>query len=524
MADELISGNPASDSDVVNEQAMYSATMYLPLDDLGLRQNPAPSLKDILDASSDYVEANRNSTDPKIQANVADAESYGLIIADMADELGIDTGSVTMNNPSWEAGDDASYGNPRGFMACTFTNGDTTTISFRGTPDGAWPDNGYSLGSSESDLGADVIQCYYTDANGDEWGPMSPMDKATLEYTEHVLGQAPCNDYNQTVNTTGHSKGGHEAMLAAMVFGEIDGCYAFDGYGVSPELYAFLKDTLGEDFDTRRGRIISVNGNNDYVHVLGSALALSENTIHLYTDDDDNQGWLYSRHDLRGLITGGHLNPVDPNGPGWLAETVGYLSDAILSADPTTRNALVIFVMGLFQSGKDVEAVEGSATQQKLFEQAKAVLLDAIIPVAGAIFVAVIVFGAKPVLIVLAMFLGVAFLISFLAGWISDLFDGGRTAALNDTGGSPLIKANTDAMQSHANQLGALDGALSQYPSRAARLRYQGSSVDLSIPIYSDVLNGLWTMTKATKKYLTKTIQELEDAEKNTLKRVPSIS
>lgn len=507
MSNELISGNPASNSDVVNEQAMYSAIMYLPLNDLDIK--PGDNLQSIIDEADAYAKDPSNS--PEDRKN---ADSYVQTIKGMARELGIDTGSVTMNNPSWD-GNSPAYTTPNGLLACTFTNsGGESTMAFRGTPDKAWLDNGYSLASPYGP-GGEKASYYYTAPDGNQYGPLSEMDYATLKYAEHVMASGG------TYNTTGHSKGGHEAMLVALVFGEqVDTCYSFDGYGVSPELYGNMAYYLGAEFDARRNSIISINGDNDMVNGLGVPLAFDTNTIFLSTVLGGNWSYL---HDIRGLIANdGLLNERNPNGQGNISVLFTFV-DMILGLDPNGRNQIVLGMMFLAQLAMTGEMPLGGISGNKeAVVAALSIVLVVLVPsivvfISTGLGAAIITF-ASSLLLVVGIFVGAV----FLYNWLQSLLDGGKHTPIYVLGSSTLIQVETDRMDAYVAQLSPMGSTISQYISRAQSLSDRGSLVGLHVPAGYSTLIGLAEMVRTAMKYLSKTKNSLESAEKKVGSKVPS--
>lgn len=145
-----------------------------------------------------------------------------------------------IGNKSWtkESGEFDS----QGFQACTFTlpeksggNGEIN-VCFRGTPDGAWIDNGYGMAGGEYLIPYENAQQGVTNLG------VSPMQHNALEYMQSIIDK----NEGKTINISGHSKGGNETQLAALVFADkINAAYNFDGQGFPPDVVEQLQNLPG---------------------------------------------------------------------------------------------------------------------------------------------------------------------------------------------------------------------------------------------------------------------------------------
>lgn len=80
-------------------------------------------------------------------------------------------------------------------------------MCFRGTPDGAWIDNGYGM------AGGDYLIPYENAEQGVSNLGVSPMQHNALEYMQSIVDK----NEGKVINISGHSKGGNETQLAALV-------------------------------------------------------------------------------------------------------------------------------------------------------------------------------------------------------------------------------------------------------------------------------------------------------------------
>lgn len=184
-------------------------------------------------------------------------------------------------------------------------------VSYRGTGDGKWVDNGIGLATEQSQ-----------------------MQGAAIEYFDHVVEKFDLADGGKTgiLDVSGHSKGGNEAQIVTIEseYGYlIDHCYNFDGQGVSNQ--ALEKYENMPDFECLRDKIILISGENDYVHDLGNVIAKEENTYFLETPNAKGVG---DYHDLRFLFgNDGKLNGEASNGQGPIGVLAKELSERLMAMD-----------------------------------------------------------------------------------------------------------------------------------------------------------------------------------------------
>ncbi|MCL2158151.1 MAG: hypothetical protein FWH48_01955 [Oscillospiraceae bacterium] len=173
--------------------------------------------------------------------------------------------------------------------AACFSDGGTLYVQYRGTPEGGWVQNPISFGT---DIGE------YMDADG-----MSSQIQADgLDFFDDCVNDFMLNGDASELVIGGHSQGGNVAEYVTMMSGYgalIDMCVALDAPNHSEKLYDYVQ-SYGEDhFAEQSGKIIAINGNNDYVNMLGQkSFAPEEYYI------NTNEAWAMANgHDA---LIGGH--------------------------------------------------------------------------------------------------------------------------------------------------------------------------------------------------------------------------
>ena len=179
-------------------------------------------------------------------------------------------------------------------IAATFRDPESkyVYVTYRGTGDGKWVDNGDALSEKESQ-----------------------MQVEARKYFDSVMRELDGNIEGDLI-VTGHSKGGNSAQYVALSSeygGMIDRVYSIDGQGFSPE---FIEDNYAKNLDpdyykSQCEKMYSINGENDYVHDLGITVIPEEHTYFVRTPDADGPGgW----HGIDYMMENGHLNWYDENG------------------------------------------------------------------------------------------------------------------------------------------------------------------------------------------------------------------
>lgn len=144
-------------------------------------------------------------------------------------------------------------------VACSFRDPKTGTnyVSYRGTGDGKWVDNGDAMGKEYSHMQEKAADYFDT-----------IVDKGIITGDERLI-------------VTGHSKGGNSAQYAMMASDNghlIDNCYSMNGQGFSDSALEAFQEKHGENYDNMLDKMYSINGHNDYVHDLGHKIIPEEHT------------------------------------------------------------------------------------------------------------------------------------------------------------------------------------------------------------------------------------------------------
>lgn len=139
-------------------------------------------------------------------------------------------------------------------------------VSYRGTGDGRWYDNG--------------------DAFSKEY---SPYQQDAAAYFDSVMDTLGVTD-ETNVYVTGHSKGGNQAQFVTLASQNaylVDKCISMDGEGFSPEAISYFKELYGEDFyNEQLEKMYGICGDNDYVNVLGIKVIPEDHTVYIKTPTD----------------------------------------------------------------------------------------------------------------------------------------------------------------------------------------------------------------------------------------------
>ncbi len=256
-------------------------------------------------------------------------------------------------------------------------------VCFQGTTSDEWLDNAEGMSrmsSHQQDAALD-----YFDAMAEKFG-----------WTQ-----------GDSINIIGHSKGGNKAQYITMVsrYGYlIDQCYSYDGQGFSPEAIAMMKSN--PQYAEQLAKILSIDGDNDYVHVLGETLVSEENTYYLKTTSPEGFDPMNRFHSIGYLFGNGEgdnlyaLNGASQRG--MLAISVKLISNAIMGMDPEYREIACLTIMNLLQGeASDYASRDVSVTP---VEMLKAILLDPQLPIGSlAQFVAALVTNPEAAPLVLEM-------------------------------------------------------------------------------------------------------------------------
>ena len=354
----LIQNSPETAEKEVLEQVAYQSALYLGLDNDMFRD--CETLSQILEAAENNKDA---ITDQ------ASLDGLRSIIGENGSYPELGEAEIVLR--SWT--DKGGSFDVKGFQGCAFELNGERSVCFRGTPAGAWVDNGYGM------AGGDYLVQY---KNGDISLGVSPMQKNALEFMQIVLDDT---NANTPINISGHSKGGNETQLAALVFADrITAAYNFDGQGFPPDVVQQLQSLPGWEDGLKK--IYAIHADNDYVHGLGQTITLPENTVFLYTPDIG--GFLPGtgsenplvNHFISALITeDGHLQRQTIEGP--FARGISDISDKIMGIeDPETRAHICLAIMAILQKvqGKEDPINEDKDWLGILGENGLKLLVDAL--------------------------------------------------------------------------------------------------------------------------------------------------
>lgn len=225
-----------------------------------------------------------------------------------------------------------SWLNPKydsGTAACVFQDpAGNVYVSFAGTQDGEWPDNGtgmFSVSTTQQERAA----AYFDDM-------------------AETYGWTP----NDNIIVTGHSKGGNKAQYITLMSGHadlIDRCYSMDGQGFSPEAIAFFKEKYGkEQYEEILQKMYSICGNNDFVNEFGITIIPQDHRQYIKkpVEGMDMVGF----HEIKnfflkdGEFTGTVNEPTERGDMSYLAED---LSRMVMSLPIEERQAVAMTVMQL---------------------------------------------------------------------------------------------------------------------------------------------------------------------------------
>ncbi len=176
----------------------------------------------------------------------------------------------------------SGLGYDSGTNACIFREQSTETVYvvYRGTGDGEWLDNG--LGMTETS---------------------TLQQQRALSYFEEVLDAGKVAE-GQRIIVTGHSKGGNKAQYVTMesTSGDlIDRCYSIDGQGFSKAAVGRWRARYSHGkYEARTSKLYGINGENDYINVLGLSIIPLNNIRYLHTPVE--KGNIAGYHDIKYLF------------------------------------------------------------------------------------------------------------------------------------------------------------------------------------------------------------------------------
>lgn len=247
-------------------------------------------------------------------------------------------GELVINCQSSDMGYDS------GTTACTFSTPekDTIYVVYRGTGDGEWPDNG--IGMTEA---ATVQQ------------------RQALAYFDEAIDYLDVQP-NQRLVVTGHSKGGNKAQYVAMATENnalLDVCYSVDGQGFSEAAIDGWKAEYGQtEYGNRIDKLYGINGENDYVSVLGNGIISNEHIRYIKTPVEKSNFAGY--HDIKYMFASLEYNQktgeyttvfygrknCDADTRGELGDYAATLSKQVMSLEPEKRDGCAAVIMQLMEA------------------------------------------------------------------------------------------------------------------------------------------------------------------------------
>ena len=224
-----------------------------------------------------------------------------------------------------------------GTNAATFTSADGSSIYvvYRGTADGEWLDNGMGLYEDET-----------------------VQQSQAVSYFDAVMGSVALSGVQRIV-VTGHSKGANKAQYVTMESDHasyIDACYSIDGQGQSKEAISRWHNVMStEEYERRTGRMYGINGENDFVSVLGTCIIPASHIFYVRTEAEPFDFAAY--HDITRMFA---TLDGDPAGSsvtyhgrknrfvfkrGNVADYIGSVSDRIMDLNKDDLKGIALSAM-----------------------------------------------------------------------------------------------------------------------------------------------------------------------------------
>lgn len=416
--------------------------------------------------------------------------------------------------------------------ACAFRDpySNNVYVAYRGTGDGKWVDNGEGLTAN-----------------------MTVMQETAVSYFDSVVESLPPEQLSEgRLIVTGHSKGGNEAQLVAMMSehrDQVDNCYSYDGQGFSRKAIADMKESLGkEGYEESLRSMYSVNGENDYVHDLGLVIIPEENTYFIPTP---HAGGFGEFHSIRYMIKGAGLNWVtDENGQILKGEqgTAGILaknaSKRLMALNEEQINDCAISVMFFLEFILAYDGVTGgeykigTGNRKIMTPEEFLGLCDVLLPDVGFDGARPGRSPAKPGLLVLVLADTGIDLLSLkveefyntlaawvsgkcrdMAGWYNQNFNVGYKYAAANT----FVRVDTAKLKNYADRLERVNRRLSDLDRRLDSLYWRVGWLDLWNLMQADALTGYSWKIRKCKNYLAETAEDFELAERYIVSRASEV-
>lgn len=206
---------------------------------------------------------------------------------------------------------------------------DKLYVIFRGTADGEWLDNANGLVMAGT-----------------------PQQKEAVAYYDKVVEELGVSK-EMSVYAGGHSKGANKVQYVAMEsenYQFLDAVYSVDGQGHSDAaINRWQSRYSAEEYADRVDRIYAINGENDFVNVLGNNIVKDSHTVYVKTG---NEPWdMAGYHDITAMFAecgtdkngkrvvtySGKRNPQVIS-RGSLSECVGAMSKEVMKLAPDQRD------------------------------------------------------------------------------------------------------------------------------------------------------------------------------------------
>lgn len=239
-------------------------------------------------------------------------------------------------------------------QGCTFKDPEGNYyVSYRGTGDGRWLDNGKGMSALSTE-----------------------MQEAASQYFDEMAEKyfVDAKECGKQIIVTGHSKGGNEAQyvyLASEHGDLIDLCISMDGQGFSDIAKEYFEKKYGDAYPGKLSGMYSINGENDFVHDLGHVVIPEENTYFVATSETKGEKFA-SLHKLENMISDGkgkyrrlEVNKGKPIEQKEIGKLFKKLSKEMMEMAPENRDGAALAMMGLIdkcmrEDDSDIEGYLGS--------------------------------------------------------------------------------------------------------------------------------------------------------------------
>ena len=401
----MVSNNIPS-IDELQEKVLYDIIQYLPLNEINLRNgNNIDKCIELIESEKIMSEAGRNAI----------AENLPAVKAILKDRP--ELGKAKISNMSWK--DNDGDGKPDysvySMQACTFELDDHIYVSFRGTPKGAWLDNGQAYGrdsdiwdtmstivSTTRDMLEITCPVVYTPPipnnpikekvkkftsdienkieksvvnslksiigkEEDIFDYMSKDQELAVKYGNDIRkprdGSQSIFDKGKKVYVTGHSKGGNAAMVFTLFNSDkVDRCISACGQGFSPEFITMVKEMLGEEVLNEVGsKTYGYGGDNDYVNIWGVHFMPPENRLYYipYIPHEKMSDIIYNHYPI-GMVDEETGKPAELTVRGPVGNFLAAFNEEWMDMDIEDRRSVGVTIMWFAQrfhakSGPDSE-------------------------------------------------------------------------------------------------------------------------------------------------------------------------